>query len=62
MNLYRVSCSKWIVEYILATDRNKAMTKFIQMQKYEKDKVKCEFICKRDSIIPTVEPRKEIIK
>jgi len=47
--------------FITAVSKRRAIEKFVSF-KLNKDycnEIECDFICNRDDIIPTVEPRKE---
>jgi hypothetical protein len=62
MNLYKVSSlSGGWKRYILAVSPDNAIVKYIDIEP-RTGSVVTEFICKRDQIIPTVEPTKELIK
>ncbi len=64
MNLYKVTGrSAWNAyerRYIIASNQRTAIAKFTTtVTDYFTASIECDFMCKRDNIIPTVEPRKE---
>lgn len=68
MNLYKVSSKVDTFQgmqvydresFILAESKSKAVIKFLDIHPNFTRRLKCKLICKRDEIIPTVEPLKE---
>lgn len=64
MNLYRVyqvgrmTKQTFCPEFIIALDSNKAIEKYIEIKEGVSN-IGCDRICKREEMIPTVEPLKE---
>ena len=55
-----ISTAKHSIKYIVAESQRKAFYKYIQEVKPSKNEVvHIEYLCERDEIIPTVEPKKE---
>tara|TARA_R110000772_G_scaffold90662_1_gene186887 strand:+ start:1644 stop:1847 length:204 start_codon:yes stop_codon:yes gene_type:complete len=67
MNLYKVTgktrkdSNYPEIIYITAVDEPLSIAKFIEVAEYKNTIIVSEFLCKRDDIIPTVEPIKEQI-